>query len=119
MLAAFSVAVALACTLAAPLSLLTLGPLCLGVPHLVADLRYLVVRQGLHRRPRLLLGVAPFLALAVLDPQLGWGSCAVAAAALAADAPLRLRLVAALGCAAVALGACARLLGRCLVRARP
>ena len=29
---------------------LAVGPLVLGVPHLVADLRYLVVRPGLHRR---------------------------------------------------------------------
>ena len=41
---------ALAGTLAAPLVLLALGPLVLGVPHLVADLRYLVTRPGLHRR---------------------------------------------------------------------
>ncbi len=39
-----------ALTLAAPLWLLALGPVVLGVPHLVADVRYLVVQPGLHRR---------------------------------------------------------------------
>ncbi|MEZ4406929.1 MAG: hypothetical protein R3A52_10685 [Polyangiales bacterium] len=41
---------ALALTAVAPLWLLTLGPLAWGVAHLVADLRYLAVRPGLHRR---------------------------------------------------------------------
>jgi hypothetical protein len=34
-----------------PLWLLLLSPIVLGVPHVVSDLRYLVVRRGLHRRP--------------------------------------------------------------------
>src|SRR5262245_32161342 len=44
-----------------PLWLLALGPVILGVPHLVADARYLVMRPGLHRRlafwPAMLLPV--------------------------------------------------------------
>lgn len=48
---------ALGCALLLPLWTLALSPLFLGVPHLLADLRYLVVRPGLHRRVRLLLGV--------------------------------------------------------------
>lgn len=47
---ALSVATSFALTLAAPLWLIALGPLLLGVPHLVADVRYLVVRPGLHRQ---------------------------------------------------------------------
>lgn len=46
---ALSVATSFALTLAAPLWLIAVGPLVLGVPHLVADVRYLVVRPGLHR----------------------------------------------------------------------
>jgi hypothetical protein len=51
-------------TLAAPLWMLALGPILLGVPHLVSDARYLVVRPGLHRRiPLVLLCGAPLLAV--------------------------------------------------------
>lgn len=50
-------------TLAAPLWMLALGPVLLGVPHLVSDARYLVVRPGLHRRTILVvLGGVPLLA---------------------------------------------------------
>lgn len=83
----------------APLLLLTLGPLLLGVPHLVADVRYMVARQGLHRRRGFWLLVAPCLALCVMQPTLSWGNCAVAGAALAARAPLGARLVMLVPCA--------------------
>ena len=33
-----------------PLWTLSLGPLLLGVPHIVADVRYLIVRPGIHER---------------------------------------------------------------------
>jgi len=50
-------------TLAVPLWSLALGPVLLGVPHLVSDLRYLVVRPGLYRRSGLaVLGGVPLLA---------------------------------------------------------
>lgn len=50
---------ALACTLAtfAPSALLVLGPLLVGIPHVVADIRYLVIRPDHHR------GVKAWLAL--------------------------------------------------------
>ena len=54
----FSVGVAFALTLGAPLWLLALGPVMLGVPHLVADARYLVVLPKLHER-----GALAYLAL--------------------------------------------------------
>jgi hypothetical protein len=54
-LGTLAVGVAFACTLCAPLWLLALGPIVLGVPHLLSDLRYLVVRPGYHRRARLWL----------------------------------------------------------------
>ncbi|MET0342077.1 MAG: hypothetical protein ABW252_13825 [Polyangiales bacterium] len=42
--------------------LLALGPLVLGVPHLLADLRYLVIQPGLSRRPSVrALVLAPLL----------------------------------------------------------
>jgi hypothetical protein len=60
---AIQVALAFLLTLAAPLWMLALGPILLGVPHLVSDARYLVVRPGLHRRTALaLLCGAPLLA---------------------------------------------------------
>lgn len=45
-------------TLLLPLWMLAISPLVLGVPHLLADVRYLAVRPGLHRRPWLALLVA-------------------------------------------------------------
>lgn len=54
----------LAATLISPFWLLALGPVVLGVPHLVADVRYLVVRTGLHRRRDLWLPVGVPLLLA-------------------------------------------------------
>ncbi|HVJ89257.1 MAG TPA: hypothetical protein VM580_05595, partial [Labilithrix sp.] len=54
----------LALTCAAPVWLFALGPLVLGVPHLVADVRYLVVRPGVHRRAGLAFSVGiPLLAV--------------------------------------------------------
>jgi hypothetical protein len=41
-----------------PIVLLALGPVLLGVPHVLADLRYLVARRGLHRRAVGLLALA-------------------------------------------------------------
>jgi hypothetical protein len=42
-------AFAVACTL--PIAVLALGPLVWGIPHILADVRYLVVRPRLHTRP--------------------------------------------------------------------
>lgn len=48
--AALSMLATLALTVLAPRWLLALGPVLLGAPHLVSDLRYLAARPGLHRR---------------------------------------------------------------------
>lgn len=75
----FSVTSSFVLTLVAPLWLLALGPLVLGVPHLVADARYLVVQPGLHRRGALAwlaalplvatgFGAPPFIGLLSLVP---------------------------------------------------
>lgn len=62
-LGVFSVVTAFVVTGLVPLWNLALGPVLLGVPHLVSDVRYLVVRPGLHERPLLLvLAGGPLLA---------------------------------------------------------
>lgn len=53
-------------TLLAPFWLLALTPVLLGVPHLLADVRYLVLRPGLHHKRGAWLLVAGLLALAGL-----------------------------------------------------
>jgi hypothetical protein len=90
---------------AAPIELLLVGPLLLGVPHLVADARYLVVKRGLHRRAAFwALVVAPACATWV-RPSASVGLLALAGGAFAARAPWRLRLPAVAAALALALGA--------------
>ena len=91
-------------TLLAPLWLLILGPLVWGVPHLVADIRYLVVRTGYHRRPLLWLVAGAPLLWTALGGQLVWGFVGAVLAALVARAGAgRRALTAALlaGCGAL------------------
>ena len=88
----------LALALYAPLWLLTLGPLVLGVPHLVSDVRYLVVRQGLVQRRLWCAVVAPCLIGASLAPGRGWGIAAVACSALLARGAYLRRMLAAVSC---------------------
>jgi hypothetical protein len=57
-------ATALGLTLSFPLLLLIVSPLLLGVPHLLADVRYLVAQPGYHRRLRLAVPVGAALACA-------------------------------------------------------
>ncbi|MBL8957157.1 MAG: hypothetical protein JNK82_40665 [Myxococcaceae bacterium] len=65
-IALFSIATALAGAVLLPLWVLALGPILLGVPHLAADVRYLVLRPGLHRRRALWLACGlPLLAVTV------------------------------------------------------
>ncbi len=70
-------------TLLVPLWLLALGPVLLGVPHLLSDLRYLVVRPGLHRQPRL-WAVAPLVLAVGVGGGPMVGVCAMLPAILAA-----------------------------------
>lgn len=78
----FAVLVALVLASVAPIWLLLLGPVLLGVPHLAADIRYAVLRIGLHRARAGLLAL-PLLIAAVwqASPPLGLLAAAVAAAA--------------------------------------
>ena len=87
-----SVVLAFGLTVAAPLWLLALSPLLLGVPHLLADFRYLVVRPALHRRTALCaLAALPLLACGFGAP--AWvGLLAMAVAVLGARCGWALRL---------------------------
>lgn len=60
--------VALALSVTYPLALLAVGPLVYGVPHILADIRYLLARPGLSKRPLFLgaLGVGCALGAAGL-----------------------------------------------------
>ncbi len=94
-------------TAVAPLWMLALGPIVLGVPHLLADLRYCVVRPGWHRRPALWVGVGlPLLAVALgAGSAVGFAAVAGACAATSGGRGRRwigigLAALAALGCAA-------------------
>jgi len=65
----FGIVSAFAMATLAPLWLLALGPIVLGVPHLLADARYMVVRQGLHRRAGFWALVVLPLVLTFIHPQ--------------------------------------------------
>lgn len=75
-LAAFT---ALALAAGAPMWAIAVSPLVFGVPHVVADVRYLVVRTGLGRERRLLLALAlPLLATAFIGLRAGTIAAAIA-----------------------------------------
>jgi hypothetical protein len=86
-LGAVYVSVAFGVTLVAPLWGLALGPLLFGVPHLVSDARYLVVRPGLHRRRILALTCAVPLLAMCLGAGPAVGLLAMLAAILGARGP--------------------------------
>ena len=88
-------------SVAAPLFLLAWTPLVLGVPHLLSDLRYLVVRPGLHRRPALLVPLGLSLLAIVLLAPVPVSLAATATAILIARAPVTRRLAGLTG-----VGAC-------------
>lgn len=99
-------------TLWIPLWLLAIGPVVWGTPHLVADLRYLVIRTGFAERTGLWLAGGIPLAILALGGNLLVGFVGGCAVALLARAPLRRRLVAAgalalLGGAFAAMGSAA------------
>ncbi|MFY0533216.1 hypothetical protein [Nannocystis pusilla] len=94
--------VALAGALLLPLWLLLLAPIAWGVPHLIADLRYLVIRSGYHLRTRLWwLAGGPLLWVAG-GGELVWGFVAAIVAALLARADFGRRLLAVVLLAATA-----------------
>lgn len=86
-LALVGVATSLTLTALAPVWLLVFGPLILGVPHLLADVRYLVVRPGLHLQPRWWLACGVPLGLLTAGHTPWAGALAVVGGAAAARAP--------------------------------
>jgi hypothetical protein len=112
--AALLIGASLAATVLAPLWLLLLAPLVLGVPHVVADVRWLVLRPGVERRVlyavalplagmtalRVLavVGARPWFAPAV---EVALGGAAIAGAALATDGAAGRRALALAGAAAL------------------
>lgn len=105
--AAIGLVVTLALACVAPLWAFALGPIVLGVPHLVSDVRYLVVRPRLHERRRLVLAVGlPLVAATIAQsPALGLaagvGAILFATGDRAELSPRRIALLAALGCTIV------------------
>jgi hypothetical protein len=91
-----AIGIAFGLTLIAPLWLLALGPIVWGVPHLLSDVRYLVVRPGLHRRPSLVLFAGPLVLAAGLGAGAAAGLSAAAVAATFARASRVRRGIAAL-----------------------
>lgn len=78
-----TIVVALATTVVAPLWMLALGPIVLGVPHIVADLRYLWVQPGHHRRRAIWVLVVPSLAAGAITGDVYWGVLGAALALFA------------------------------------
>lgn len=77
--------------LLAPLALLALGPILLGVPHLLADMRYCIVRAGWPRRRVLWIVALPVLAVG-LGASVVVGLVGVALVVLASAASVRRRI---------------------------
>ncbi len=98
--ASLSVTVAFVGALFFPMMLLALGPIALGVPHLLADVRYLVARPGLHRRAAFWLLVVGPLGIVYARPEVWVGLLSAMGAALIARATVRRKAA-----AIVALGA--------------
>ena len=61
--ACFAIPIIFTISYTLPLWQLLLGPIILGIPHLVADLRYLVIHQNLHQKMWFWLGLVPFFIL--------------------------------------------------------
>lgn len=81
----FGLLMALALTCAAPTYTFALAPLVLGVPHLLVDIRYLVVRPRLHERRYLALAAGAPLAVAAFTQNVAIGLFASVVVALFAE----------------------------------
>jgi len=100
-----SIVVAFLVAVSAPLYLIALGPLVLGVPHLVSDVRYLVARPGFDQRlPILALVGVPLVVLGVTtDPRAGFLAVVGAAIAATRGTALRRAAVALVGLGLIAI----------------
>ena len=80
-LGASSVMLALATTLGAPVAMLAFGPLVLGIPHLLADVRYLVIRPKAHHELGLWFAAPMIIATSLGElPAVGFAASVVVAA---------------------------------------
>ncbi len=108
-MASLMIVTATVAALLIPLWVLALGPMIWGVPHLLADLRYMVVGPGFHRRPHLwILGALPIIATG-FGADLSVGLLGVAAVAIVARTGIdrrlfALALIALVGAGVLALG---------------
>lgn len=93
LLGALGIATALALAVGAPLWLLAIGPIVLGVPHVLSDLRYLWVQQDLHRSRRVWLLVVPLLVVGTVTAEVGWGLAAAALGLFAVPSTTARRLL--------------------------
>lgn len=108
LLASALVVVAFVATALAPVWLLLLGPILLGVPHVVADVRYLVTRPRLHARWPLWILVGAPLATCFFGGGVRAGLVATCGALLVArGAPLLRALAIAITASLFALATCA------------
>lgn len=74
-----------------PLWMLALGPIVLGVPHILGDIRYLWVRPGHHRRALCWIAAGAPLLVGAITAKVAWGFAAAAGALLVARAAPRRR----------------------------
>ncbi len=84
---------ALALTAVVPLWLLALGPIVWGVPHVLADVRYLWVRPGHHRNLALWIVAGVPLLILSFTSQPMWGLSATAGALLVARGSIARKLI--------------------------
>ncbi|MCA9717719.1 MAG: hypothetical protein H6713_05695 [Myxococcales bacterium] len=108
LLATCAIASAATATLLIPLWILALGPIVWGIPHLLGDLRYLVIQPGFHRRAALWLAAGvPILATALgADVLFGFLGAAGAVLVSRAGAGRKLLGLVTVGALAAALAAC-------------
>ncbi len=100
--ATIAIGLALTFTIAIPLWMLAIGPIVLGVPHVLGDVRYLIVRRGYHRRLWLVvLCLAPLIA-AWSEQHVTWVILACVAAAFASRATPTRRFIGVLVLASIA-----------------
>jgi hypothetical protein len=88
------IAAAFVASCAFPLWMVALGPIIWGVPHILSDIRYLIMRQGYHRRPGILLAIGGGAAAAGLGYGVRGGLAAAAVALLFSRGTVARRAVA-------------------------
>jgi hypothetical protein len=101
LVATVCVAIAFVATAIAPLSILLVGPIVLGVPHVVSDVRYLVARPRLHTRWPLWILVGVPLVACFFGGGVRAGLVATAGALVAARGPFALRALCVATCGAL------------------